>query len=153
MSRQKAIEYLEAVGSRDTAIESMIRNFSILLQAVPPSVWAEFFMGLDYSILMNSAADAMSVNISDEEFDELIAMAKTPLFQKHLKAYPALLEALHSDTPRWIRNIYESGELVRLERLMQKANVPEDLIHMVIESFDIETSDGSDYVANPGTGN
>jgi hypothetical protein len=151
VSREKAIEYLEVVGGREVTVDSLIRNFSIIIPMVPASVWTEFFMGLDYSALINIIADKISENLDDGELDGLIAVAKTPLFQKHLKLYPAIINLMHDDVPLWLKGLGDSGELARLERLMQKAGVDEELAGMIIDSFDY--NEGPDYVSNTGTGN
>lgn len=151
MSREKALEYVEAVDGKGTAIESMVRNFSMILPDVPASAWTEFFMGVDYSVLLNSVADTMSSSLTDEELDELTALARTPLFQKHLRLYPAMLDELRNDVPKWLRNLRDSKEFDRLGRIMRKAGVPEDVVKVIVDSFAAEAE--SFDVADHGAGN
>ena len=152
MSKEKAIEYLEAVGARNTAIDSMIRNFSIIMPMIPTSVWAEFSMGLDYSIPMNAVADRMSAGLLDGELDELIAMAKSAVFQKHIKLYPGLMDTMRDEIPAWLKHMRDNGDLNRLGNLIKKAGLDEELAEMVVDSFSLAV-ESTDDVQNSGTGN
>ena len=153
MSKEKAIEYLEAVSARNTAIDSMIRNFSIVMPMIPASVWAEFSMGLDYSVPMSAVADKMSANLTDSELDELIALVKSTVFQKHIKLYPILMDTMRDEIPTWLKHIRDNGDLNRLGNLIKKAGLDEELADMVVESFNFAAESASDYVQNSGTGN
>jgi len=154
MSREKAIEYLEAVGSKDVAIDAMVRSFSMLLCEVPSSVWMEFFMGLDYSHLINTVADRMSENMTDSELEELTAIVKNPLFQKHLKLYPVIVDALVEDSDQWLKRMRDAGELTRLEHLMRKAEIDDTIVERVVESFHYGADEcEKEYVFDTGKGN
>jgi hypothetical protein len=130
----------------------MIRNFSALLPMIPASVWTEFSMALDYSIPMNAIADRMAAAMTDSELDEMIAMARSPAFQKHMELYPVFMDTMRDEIPVWLRSMRDSGDLVRLGHLMRKAGLDEELADMVVDSFNL-AADVSDHDQTPGTGN
>jgi hypothetical protein len=140
MIKNKIIDYLELMKTKEAFSDSMIRTFNATGIA-PEGAWIEFFTDLDYSLFINRAAEIMCNYFTEIEIDELLKFAKGDVFQKYLKVHSILQLELQTDSSSlWLKSI-SKNELLRLEAILKKYNVEENIIDAVLKTFTLSEND------------
>lgn len=82
---QKALKYLEEIKLKEDLVDAMVQTHHMQVPQVSAAAWTELFSGLDYSYMIEGHAKNLASKFSNEELDELLDFARSPVFQKLMR--------------------------------------------------------------------
>jgi hypothetical protein len=132
MSKEKALEYLKLTNFKESMFDLLVKSYSSMIKEVPPSVWTEVFMDLDYEPTEDITADLLAEIFDDDEFDVIIDFAKQPVFGKFV--------AMQADTDieKLGRAWYDANHkaiLEKIQRIFPARGVPQNITDTLVETF------------------
>jgi len=132
MSREKAIEYLRLTEFQDNVYALLVKSYSALIKEVPPAVWAEVFMDLDYGPTEDIVIEYLTETFDEEELDVIIDFAKQPVFKKFI--------AMQSETDidrlgaAWHQANHKAIS-ERIKRIFPARGIPQDVTDTLVSTF------------------
>jgi hypothetical protein len=82
---EKAQKYLKEIKFEEDLVDAMIQTHHMQTPQVSAAAWTELFTGLDYGRMINAHARRLANKFSEEELDDLLNFAKSPVFQKLIR--------------------------------------------------------------------
>lgn len=130
----KALKYLEDVGFKNDIIDMMVKMHYNMIPQAPIVAWTELFAGLDYSLLIEGHAKRLANRFNEEELDELVNFAKSPVFQKLI--HPSSDDDLEAEeeSNEWFLKI-EEDILSRARYVFTKHHVDMGVYDLMIRSI------------------
>jgi len=130
----KALKYLEEIGFKDDIIDMMVQMHYSMAPQAPAVAWTELFADLDYSFLIEGHAKRLANRFDEEELDELVNFAKSPVFQKLM--HPSNNDNLEAEeeSNEWFLKV-EEDLLSRARYVFTKHNVDMRVYDLMVRSM------------------
>lgn len=118
----KARKYLTEMKLEKDMVEAMVYIHTTMVPQVPSVAWQELFEGLDYSYLLEKAAEKLVRDFSDEELNKLLEFSKQSAYHKVLRSREENDLEADQESEEWMLSIKDKF-LSRTEYVFKKHKV------------------------------